>query len=639
MKINFGRLAAALLATTSLCSGAARAADLNVIGAGSTLITFDSATPGTFRNTRALTGLRAGETLIGIDARPASPRMLFGLGSGGQLYVINRNTAQAFAVGAPITLTGTAVGFDFNPSVDRIRVVTNLGQNLRLNPDTGAIAATDATVAGGVLGAAYSNNIAGGTPTTLYVITPDGLLATQGSPGGAPVSPNSGTLIAVGALGYTTNSSVGFDISSTGQALATLTNPASGVTSLYSINLATGVATPVGALSGATTYGGLTFAPTPFAQLGVTANQSAVGATLDNFAAAPTAGLVELFNALDPSPTGTSAGLAALTPASYVNLPEIGRVSAQAQDTAVSNHLRNVRGGDNLGAGGMTTSDGGKLGMFFDARVSTTEYDAAFERSQAKLNSANFVLGVDYALTPALVIGAFGGYTDGSAKLDAQGGHADSEGAFGGVYGSFGFASRFYVDGFASYTDADLDLRRQVLIGPGYAGVNTASTKLKTTAAALTAGATYDMMGFQVEPFVGLHYSRSKVDDFNEQGSSSALAVDEFAGEAFESQLGVKLASVFEAGGATLKPEFRIAWVHDFNDDDFGETLYATVQQPGLAPFAFRSTAVDDADAALVGAGLSVLSSDRFAVRVDYSGRFSEETTQHGLAMTVKYAF
>ncbi|CAN5134175.1 hypothetical protein BH10PSE4_BH10PSE4_05560 [soil metagenome] len=638
MHINLGRLAAALLATTALCSGAARAADLNVVGAGSTLITFDSATPGTFRNTRALTGLRTGETLIGIDARPASPRMLYGLGSGGQLYVINRNTAQAFAVGAPVALSGTAVGFDFNPAVDRIRVVTNLGQNLRLNPDTAAIAAMDATVAGGVLGAAYSNNVAGGTPTTLYVITPDGLLATQGSPGGAPVSPNSGALIAVGALGYATNSSVGFDISSTGQALATLTNPASGVTSLYSINLATGVATPLGALSGATTYGGLAFAPTPFAQLGLTANQSAVGATLDNFAAAPTAGLVELFNALDANPASTSSGLAALTPASYVNLPEIGRVSAQAQDTAIANHLRNVRGGANLG-GGMTISDGGKLSMFVDARGSTTKYDAAFERSNAKINSADFVLGLDYALTPSLLLGAFGGYTDGSARLDHQGGHADSEGAFGGVYGSFGFASRFHVDGFASYTDADLDLRRQVLIGSNYAGVNIASTKLKTTAAALTAGATYEMMGLQVEPFVGLHYSRSKVDDINEQGSSSALAVGAFAAEAFEGQLGIKFASAFEAGGATLKPEFRIAWVHDFNDDDFGETLYATVQQPGLAPFAFRSAALDDADAALVGAGLSVLSSDRFAVRVDYSGRFSEETTQHGLAMTVKYAF
>ena len=48
--------------------------------------------------------------------------------------------------GAPAftpALSGTAFGFDFNPTVDRIRVVSDTGQNLRLNPDTGAVAAVD----------------------------------------------------------------------------------------------------------------------------------------------------------------------------------------------------------------------------------------------------------------------------------------------------------------------------------------------------------------------------------------------------------------------------------------------------------------------------------------------------------------
>ena len=39
-------------------------------------------------------------------------------------------------------------GFDFNPAADRIRVVSNTGQNLRLHPDTGAVVDGDATVEG-----------------------------------------------------------------------------------------------------------------------------------------------------------------------------------------------------------------------------------------------------------------------------------------------------------------------------------------------------------------------------------------------------------------------------------------------------------------------------------------------------------
>jgi hypothetical protein len=45
------------------------------------------------------------------------------------------------AVFMPV-LAGTSFGFDFNPTVDRIRLVSDSGQNLRLNPNSGAGATT-----------------------------------------------------------------------------------------------------------------------------------------------------------------------------------------------------------------------------------------------------------------------------------------------------------------------------------------------------------------------------------------------------------------------------------------------------------------------------------------------------------------
>jgi hypothetical protein len=44
------------------------------------------------------------------------------------------------------SLNGSSFGFDFNPTVDRIRVQSDADQNLRLNPATGALAATDTTL-------------------------------------------------------------------------------------------------------------------------------------------------------------------------------------------------------------------------------------------------------------------------------------------------------------------------------------------------------------------------------------------------------------------------------------------------------------------------------------------------------------
>jgi hypothetical protein len=92
-------------------------------------------------NSVLLKGLQPDEKILDIDFRPATGQ-LYGLGSTSRIYVINPETGDARMVGAaPFTpaLTGALAGFDFNPTVDRIRVVTDQGQNLRLNPETGAV--------------------------------------------------------------------------------------------------------------------------------------------------------------------------------------------------------------------------------------------------------------------------------------------------------------------------------------------------------------------------------------------------------------------------------------------------------------------------------------------------------------------
>src|SRR3954452_23710513 len=55
------------------------------------LLFFDTATPGTIERVTPITGLQAGENLVGIDARPAD-RLLYGVGSTNQLYTINIST-------------------------------------------------------------------------------------------------------------------------------------------------------------------------------------------------------------------------------------------------------------------------------------------------------------------------------------------------------------------------------------------------------------------------------------------------------------------------------------------------------------------------------------------------------------------
>jgi len=221
------------------------------------LVTFNGDTP-TAISRVPFTGLPAGEQIVGLDVRPANKQVV-ALSSASRLYRIDVATGAATVIGAaPFTpaLSGASFGFDFNPTVDRIRATSDTRQNLRLHPDTGATAFVDGTLtyaagdAGAsatprIVGSAYTNSVAGATTTTLFDLDAGrDFLAVQNPP-------NNGTLVSVGALGVDAGDNAGFDISAVdGVAYAALQVAPSVSSGLYRIDLTTGRATLVGRIGG-----------------------------------------------------------------------------------------------------------------------------------------------------------------------------------------------------------------------------------------------------------------------------------------------------------------------------------------------------------------------------------------------------
>lgn len=283
-------LAALALAGLSACTtmvpeSAERAEKAVAVTASNKLLKFNAGNPGRILTTLNITGLQAGETLLGIDYRVAKDQ-LYALGSSGRLYTLNEDTAAATVVGMPfaIKLEGTQFGFDFNPTVDRIRVVSNTGQNLRLHPDTGAVVdsnpalegvQTDGklTYAAGdtnfgkspiAVGAAYSYNKADPKITTNFALdATTGALVTQGSREGVmpAVSPNTGQLFTVGSLGvfFTT---AAFDIQVLSDvAFAALNSDGSAASRWVTVDLKTGVAKYLGMVGGGEPVVGIALEP------------------------------------------------------------------------------------------------------------------------------------------------------------------------------------------------------------------------------------------------------------------------------------------------------------------------------------------------------------------------------------------
>lgn len=237
------------------------------------LVTFSLTNPGTFTTSMPVSGMQGGETPAGLDIRPSN-QTAYILSNSARIYTLNQTTGQAMLTGAltpaPTTgntftsLQGANFGTDFSPPADALRIYTDAEQNVAVLVDTAqAIQATSLTRAAGDINAgtapdifaiAYTNNYANAASTVLYSIDGPTNSLTSTNPA------NGGVLNTVGRL-TTTSTTQSFTLTGdidivggdNGLALTALQPLNSTQSTLYRVNLQTGLLTPVGAIGPAGT--------------------------------------------------------------------------------------------------------------------------------------------------------------------------------------------------------------------------------------------------------------------------------------------------------------------------------------------------------------------------------------------------
>jgi hypothetical protein len=233
-----------------------------VAGGGSFLVRFDSATPGTIVDAAAITGLQPGERIVGIDFRPRTGQ-LYGIGivAGAtdtlREYTLDASSGVAKIIpgSTPVTALPLAAfyGVAFNPTTDRLRVVSTADENLRMNPNNGARADTptnDLDINPGGLGIAsvaydrsFDTGLAVANRTTAFALsTVSNTLVRIGGVDQSP-SPNGGQVMNALPLGQDALGDKGLDIDLDGTAYAALTIGV--LNSLYTVSLAAGTASLV----------------------------------------------------------------------------------------------------------------------------------------------------------------------------------------------------------------------------------------------------------------------------------------------------------------------------------------------------------------------------------------------------------
>ena len=257
------------VSAVSLLAGIAQAELIYGVTDTNSLVTWDSSDSTDILGGVAISGLMQNEQLRGIDFRPATGE-LFAVGSFNNLYTINTNSGQASLVGAGSFApgaSGASFGFDFNPTIDRIRYVSDANQNLVLNPNDGTATQVTSLFYDGsdvnagmdpnVVGSAYTNSFMGSTSTQLYGIDSAlDVLVTQAN--------SAGTLMTVGSLGVDVNDTLSFDISgATGIAYATVQSDDFSRSTFWMIDLSTGDATMLGEIGGGAVISSMAVTPAP----------------------------------------------------------------------------------------------------------------------------------------------------------------------------------------------------------------------------------------------------------------------------------------------------------------------------------------------------------------------------------------
>lgn len=265
--IKKGVAATAALATTTMgivvglgATSSAAATGLRAFGItsdGRLMATFTTDRPDVLDWVRVVTGLTGDTALIGIDFR-VKDGLMYGVGNQGGIYTITTPPTTPDVVVTKVSqltvqLYGTNFGVDFNPAADRLRVVSDNGQNLshdlagKTTEQTVLTSPPQEGPTKGITAVAYTNNDSSDdTNTTLFDIdTIRDQVVIQSPPG-------SGLLVATGKLGVDAGPNAGFDIYSdvtngrttSLSAFASLTTP-DGATKLYDIHPLTGRATPI----------------------------------------------------------------------------------------------------------------------------------------------------------------------------------------------------------------------------------------------------------------------------------------------------------------------------------------------------------------------------------------------------------
>ncbi|MEW8051659.1 MAG: autotransporter outer membrane beta-barrel domain-containing protein [Candidatus Thiodiazotropha sp.] len=203
----------------------------------------------------------------------------------------------------------------------------------------------------------------------------------------------------------------------------------------------------------------------------------------------------------------------------------------------------------------------------------STDSTDAFDFSNYRLT-----IGADYRLDSNFVIGGALNFNRVDTEFDKQstvsGGNIDSDGWGGVLYGTY-YDDSYYVDGILGYAASDYDIKRSISIisntvAPSISETTKASTDSNDYSFSVGGGYRLGSGPVSFGPYFRASYMRVDIDSYQEEGADTSglnFRVADQEWTSLTSVLGVEYAYVMSGQQAVITPQFRLGWVHQFEND------------------------------------------------------------------------
>jgi outer membrane autotransporter protein len=247
--------------------------------------------------------------------------------------------------------------------------------------------------------------------------------------------------------------------------------------------------------------------------------------------------------------------------------------------------------------------------------------------------------GLDYRLSPEMLVGLAVGYSHDDASVGGPGASGKVDAIQFGGYGGY-VNGPWHLDGIFSYGFLQTDTKRFINVGSIQqeadgkydGGVFSLSTE---------GGYAFKFDWLTIEPTVGLNYAHLSQDSFSETGMASdgnnyGLSVNSVDMDSLRSVLGVRLAAQLgKKDGVQFIPDVRAGWEHEFMDKtaDVNASFVG-----GSGDFVVRGVELG-ADSGVLGAGLTVAFNKAIQGFVNYDANLNKRLNSHSISGGLSYSF